>query len=343
MSRSRWWTGSPSRLGRPARWPRRSRAAARWARPCGWRSALWTRTRRPSASARRPTRGAAWTACCAPLGSTRRRWCARAPQHPGRPLQAGAVLLTLCGRGGRPPCSWASQRCQSQAALFYSAGWPPWRPPSRALRPRSRRASRRRARRRPPWTTCAWPRPRCAPWAAGGRGAHLLLPAASPARAHIEALTRQRGVRAQVRQPVRRVGGRPADAAVLRLQHRALLLAGVPQGGLARGAQGRVPAPASARLTGAAARRPPAAHAPCAAACRLMCSVELVAASFALVPTHVGVRQRAGVQRLVLRGAGARSAARAVCARPLPAGAMRTRVCQRANRMSSHCVSALAR
>ena len=50
---------------------------------------------------------------------------------------------------------------------------------------------------------------------------------------------------AQVPKPVRHIGGGPAAAAVLRLQHRALLLTGVPQG--------RVPAPARARLTGAAA------------------------------------------------------------------------------------------
>ncbi len=63
---------------------------------------------------------------------------------------------------------------------------------------------------------------------------------------------------AQVPQPGRCIGGRPADAAVLRLQRRALLLGRVPEGGLARGSQGRVPAPAaSARLTGAAARQPP--------------------------------------------------------------------------------------
>ncbi len=62
--------------------------------------------------------------------------------------------------------------------------------------------------------------------------------------------------RAQVRRPVRRVGGGPADAAVLRLQRRALLLTRVPQGRLARGPQGRVPAHARARLTGAAARPP---------------------------------------------------------------------------------------
>ncbi len=62
---------------------------------------------------------------------------------------------------------------------------------------------------------------------------------------------------AQVPGPVRRDGGGPAAAAVLRLQHRALLLRGVPEGGLARGPQGRVPAPASARLTGAAAWQVP--------------------------------------------------------------------------------------
>jgi hypothetical protein len=58
---------------------------------------------------------------------------------------------------------------------------------------------------------------------------------------------------AQVPRPVRRDGGGPAPAAVLRLQHRALLLSGLPEGGLARGPQGRVPAPASARLTGVGA------------------------------------------------------------------------------------------
>jgi len=58
---------------------------------------------------------------------------------------------------------------------------------------------------------------------------------------------------AQVPQPVRRDGGGPAAAAVLRLQHRALLLGGVPESRLARGPQGRMPAPARARLTGAAA------------------------------------------------------------------------------------------
>jgi len=60
-------------------------------------------------------------------------------------------------------------------------------------------------------------------------------------------------VPAQVPQPVRRDGGGPAAAAVLRLQHGALLLRGVPESRLARGAQRRLPAPASARLTGAAA------------------------------------------------------------------------------------------
>jgi len=70
--------------------------------------------------------------------------------------------------------------------------------------------------------------------------------------------SRARRARAQVRQPVRRVGGGPAAAAVLRLQHRVLLLGRVPQGGLARGPQGSVRAPASARLTGAAGRRAPA-------------------------------------------------------------------------------------
>jgi len=67
------------------------------------------------------------------------------------------------------------------------------------------------------------------------------------------ALTGMRAGPAQVLQPVRRVGGGPAAAAVLRLQHRALLLRGLPESRLARGAQGRVPAPASARLTGATA------------------------------------------------------------------------------------------
>jgi hypothetical protein len=68
-----------------------------------------------------------------------------------------------------------------------------------------------------------------------------------------KALLHERVMYAQVPGPVRRDGGGPAAAAVLRLQHRALLLRGVPEGGLARGPQGRVPAPASAPLTGAAA------------------------------------------------------------------------------------------
>ncbi len=85
------------------------------------------------------------------------------------PAQAGAVLLMLCGRGGRSRCTWTSRRRRGRAAPITSAGWPPWRPPSRALRPRSRRASR--PRRRPAWTTCACACPRSAQWAAGGRGA----------------------------------------------------------------------------------------------------------------------------------------------------------------------------
>ncbi len=80
--------------------------------------------------------------------------------------------------------------------------------------------------------------------------ARSLLPPLPPAR--------ERAGRAQVPQPVRRVGGGPSDAAVLRLQRRALLLGRVPKGGLARGPQGRVPAPASARLTAAACRARPA-------------------------------------------------------------------------------------
>ena len=69
-------------------------------------------------------------------------------------------------------------------------------------------------------------------------------------RVQLAALTNKRAVPAQVPQPVRRDGGGPAAAAVLRLQHGALLLRGVPESRLARRAQGRVPAPASARLTG---------------------------------------------------------------------------------------------
>jgi len=82
-------------------------------------------------------------------------------------------------------------------------------------------------------------------------------PPAPPARAHTAAHTSKPrlAVHAQVRQPGRRIGGGPADAAVLRLQRRALLLGRVPEGGLARGPQGRVPAPASACLTAAVACR----------------------------------------------------------------------------------------
>jgi len=128
----------------------------------------------------------------------------------------------------------------------------------------------------------------------------------------------RRAARAQVRQPGRHIGGGPAAAAVLRLQHRALLLAGVPRGGLARGPQGRLPARAQARLTGAAARRPPGARAQGGVACRPM--HEPAAAS------------RVAAQRAPARGSAAArraqapawSAARALRARPLPAGAMRS-------------------
>jgi hypothetical protein len=141
--------------------------------------------------------------------------------------------------------------------------WPAWWPPSRASRPRSRRTSPRRPSQRPAWRTCACARPRCAPWAAGARDARrscrpccLACSVAGQVPAVADAPPNQRAGRAQVPEPLRRVGGGPADAAVLRLQHRALLLGRVPEGGLARRPQGRVPAPATrARLTGAAARQ----------------------------------------------------------------------------------------
>ncbi len=99
------------------------------------------------------------------------------------------------------------------------------------------------------WCTGCAPLPPRAP----AQGRPPVLANAGRARAVAEALTRWRAVPAQVLRPVRRDGGGPAAAAVLRLQHRALLLAIVPKGGLARGPQGRMPAPASARRADAAA------------------------------------------------------------------------------------------
>jgi hypothetical protein len=150
---------------------------------------------------------------------------------------------------------------QSRRAQRTISCWPPWRPPSHASRPRSRQASPRRPSRSPAWRTCACARPRCAPWAAGAGGARrsrrpccraCSAAGHGPAVAGAPPLERAGG--AQVPEPVRRVGGGPTDAAVLRLQRRALLLGRVPEGGLARRPQGRVPAPAtSARLS---ARQP---------------------------------------------------------------------------------------
>ncbi len=99
------------------------------------------------------------------------------------------------------------------------------------------------------WCTGCAPLPPRAP----AQGRPPVLADAGRARAVAEALTRWRAVPAQVLRPVRRDGGGPAAAAVLRLQHRALLLAIVPKGRLARGPQGRMPAPASARRADAAA------------------------------------------------------------------------------------------
>ncbi len=112
-----------------------------------------------------------------------------------------------------------------------------------------------------------------------------------PAVTHAPA--RERAGRAQVRRPVRRVGGGPADAAVLRLQRRALLLGRVPEDGLARRPQGRVPAPASARLTGAAAQPP--------TLLRRMQARALLGAA------HVDMRQRAAAQRRAQRGSSAQA------------------------------------
>jgi hypothetical protein len=144
------------------------------------------------------------------------------------------------------------RRCRRQQPR---STWTPLRPPSRGLRRRSRRASRRSSCRRPAWRTCACRRPRCAPWAAGARGASRSRAARRlrtehqpwPALAgHLLCLKPWHAAPMQVPRPVRRDGGGPAAAAVLRLRHRALLLPGMPEGGLARGPQRRVPAPASA-------------------------------------------------------------------------------------------------
>ena len=79
-----------------------------------------------------------------------------------------------------------------------------------------------------------------------------VLTNADGAPAMAEALARWRAVPARVPRPVRRDADAPAAASVLRLQHRALLLASVPEGSLARVPQVHVPAPASAHLAGAA-------------------------------------------------------------------------------------------
>jgi len=92
------------------------------------------------------------------------------------------------------------------------------------------------------WCTGCAPLPRRTP----AQSRAPVLSDADGARAVPEALARWRAAPAQVPRPVRRDGGGPAAAAVLRLQHRALLLAGVPEGGLVSGPQTRVPAPASA-------------------------------------------------------------------------------------------------
>jgi len=95
------------------------------------------------------------------------------------------------------------------------------------------------------WSGCAQPAP----------------PAGTPmlANAPAAALVRSRhcASRAQVLQPVRCDGGGPAAAAVLRLRHCALLLGGVPQGGLARGPQGRMQTRLQARARQACLHRRP--------------------------------------------------------------------------------------
>jgi len=135
----------------------------------------------------------------------------------------------------------------------------------RALRLRLRSASPWTRRRRPAWRTCAYRRPRCAPWAAGGPGARRSPPRMPPAgkpmlgdmRVAAQAPSHQHASYAQVPQPDRRDGGGPALAAVLRLRHCALLLGGVPQGGLARGPQGCMPRRLPARARPACLHRRP--------------------------------------------------------------------------------------
>ncbi len=97
----------------------------------------------------------------------------------------------------------------------------------------------------------------CAPAASGRSSAHSRAPVNAR-----EVLLHERGMPAQVPRPVRRDGSGPAAAAVLRLQHRALLLRGVPEGGLARGRQGRVPRRLQAVARQACRHRRPVLGAP---------------------------------------------------------------------------------
>jgi len=134
----------------------------------------------------------------------------------------------------------------------------------RNLRPQTRSASPRTRCRRFAWRTCACARPRCAPWAAGGRGARR-FPARAARAAHDAGKcawcctcrkSRARITRAGAATwPARRrracgCSGAPAATPRATAQRRATGRPG------ARATRARAEAPASARPTGVPAQTP---------------------------------------------------------------------------------------
>ena len=69
-SRQLWarYAASHSWAAPRARWPWRSRAPARWAQPCAWRSAVHARTWLPGMRRRQVSRSSLCGVCCAPCG-----------------------------------------------------------------------------------------------------------------------------------------------------------------------------------------------------------------------------------------------------------------------------------
>ncbi len=123
-------------------------------------------------------------------------------------------LLAPAALHRRATRAWRRAMRPRQDGRARPTSWPAWRPPSRALKPRSRRTSPRRLSRRPAWRPCACARPRCAPWAAGAGGARrsrrpcfLACSIAGQVPAVADAPPFQHAGHAQVPQPVRRVGG----------------------------------------------------------------------------------------------------------------------------------------